>query len=265
MTVIGYNSGGYDYFRQLAPYRLESRVKFDGSVYEPNSPFVDLNVKPRLASDIAKGNVSKEDIIEWMGPASKFQVGRDRGLYRRAGAASGTDVKIPLLKVVKTCILGCMAYCTEDLTDVRRMLTVGVEDVSPGIDIDPNLFILSYFPAWRTHNEETVQQLSPPLPSYPNAVTVGRSHKFFNPETVVSKGTIIYLYIKNDIQPPDANAPFDPDNLTGDDPITEGDITFEFYASGYSTEQYPNSDPGGKYAGEDNTYLNDFGPIVPLF
>lgn len=265
MTVIGYNSGGYDYFRNLAPYRLESRIKFDGTDYVPNSPLVDPLVKPRLASEVEKGNVSQADLVTWMGSPSKFQIGRDRGLYRRAGAASATDVKIPLLKVVKTCVLGVMGYCTSDLTDNRRMMTIGVDDLTPGVGIDPTLFMLSYFPAWRVHTGETIQQLSPPLPNYPNDVTVGQAHKFFNPETVVSKGTVVYLYLKNDIQPPDANAPFDPDNLTGADPITEGDITFEFYASGYSTEQYNNSDPGGKYAGEDKVYGNDFGPIIPLF
>lgn len=261
----GYNSGGYDYFRQLAPYRLEARVKFDGSVYEPNKPFVAPEVKPRLASDMEKGLVTQEDILSWIGPESKFQLGRDRGLYRKGGAVSGTDVKIPLFKVVKTCILGCIGYCTSDLTDVRRLLTVGVDDHTPGVGIDSSLFILSYFPAWRVHEKEAIQQLSPPLPSYPNSVTVGQAHKFFNPETVVAKGNIVYLYIKNDVQPPDPNYPFDPNNLTGSDAITEGDITFEFYASGYSTEQYEPVDAGGKYEGEDKTYQNDFGPLVPLF
>lgn len=260
-----YNSGGYDYFRQLAPYRLEARVKFDGSVYVENNPYVDPAVKPKLASEFEKGTITKQNLLDWIGPKSKFQLGRDRGLYRRAGAASGDVVKIPLFKVLKTSVFGCIGYCTSDLTDVRRMMSVGVDDMSPGVSIDPTLFILSLFPAWRVHAGEIIEQLSPPLPSYPNDTVVGQALKFFNPETVISKGSIVYLYIKNDILPPDPNAPFDPDNTTGADPITEGDITFEFYATGYSTEQYDVMDAGGKYAGEDLTYQHDFGPFLPLF
>ena len=263
--LIDYNSGGYDYFRQTVPYRFAARIKFDGSTYIPNNPFVDPIVHPKLASEIEKGTITKEDLLKWVGSESRFQIGRTRGFYRRAGAASAEVVKIPLFKALKTSIFGVLGYCTRDLTDVRRWMSVGVDDKTNGVGIDTSLFMLSAFPGWRVHDQEIIQQLFPPLPTYPNDTIVGQALKLFAPETVVAKGSIVYLYIKNDISAPDPEFPFDPDNTTGSSPITEGDITFEFYAANYSTEQYPEKDPGGVYEGQDTTFQHDYGPFLPLF
>lgn len=275
MSTFGYskyNGGGYDYLGSVAPIRIECRVKFDGTEYVPNRPYPDPKVKPKLAAAFERGDISHEDIIKMAGSEGLFQL-RDRGVYRRAGAASATDVKIPLFEVTKGCIVGVRGYCTHDLSDVRRVLTVGVDDVSPGIDIDPTLFLLSYFPAWRVHQGEMITQLYPPLPTYPNDTIVGHAAKFFNPETELSKGTVVNLYIKNDTIPADPNVPFDPGNATGSSPITEGDITLEFFVAAVSAEQYEeynneyNSyDTSPKpYSAQDKTYQYDFGPVVPRF
>lgn len=118
------NMGGGFLFNSTFPGEIVARVDFDGTTYAVDTPFADTSINPVLT-----GKTTAE-LLSLSARKGGFAGATDQSIYRKAGAAGATTVK--LARVDRDSIVYCYIQVVTGLTSSARSLIVTTSDNPTG-------------------------------------------------------------------------------------------------------------------------------------
>lgn len=229
------NPGGFYLINTTYPSQLLARVVLDGSTYVVDTPVADTSLNGALT-----GKTTAE-LLARAGKEGNFGFNHSRALYRKAGAAGATSVK--LAKVVRNAVINVVATITTTVTTSTRTFRVGTEGSTSALLASQATSVLS------TSSSNYPKLWAPTSPKVgpPNTSTVGETITYYSPDIFVAGGQDIILTIGSE-----------------DGTVLEaGDITFEIFGASISQFNLRNSGTASNTSdanGAETSFV-----VVPLF
>jgi hypothetical protein len=173
------NAGGFGFLNQTVPQEIVCRIDFDGTTYAVNTPFADTSINPNLSGK------TTAQLLSLSGTAGNFAGSGDSSIYRKAGAAGATTIK--LAKIAQTSLVGGYIEIITGLTSSARTISIGTASQTQAITGNQacsalgtaNNLVINTYPASGSHPTR--------------ASSVGSTAVWFTPDVLIHAGQEIVL------------------------------------------------------------------------